>query len=48
MIVALLGCIVATIATAWRVRRAASLLLLPYAVWVSFASALNFALWRMN
>lgn len=48
VIVALLGCIVATIATAWRVRRAASLLLLPYAAWVSFASALNFALWRMN
>lgn len=48
LILTLLACIAATIAVAWRNERIASLLLLPYAAWVSFASALNFALWRMN
>lgn len=32
----------------WRVRRAAALLLLPYLLWVSFAAALNWSLWRLN
>jgi benzodiazapine receptor len=40
--------IVATIAAFWRVRRAAALLLMPYLAWVSFASVLNFWLWRHN
>ena len=40
--------IAATIVAFWQVRPAASALLLPYLAWVSFASALNFAIWRMN
>jgi tryptophan-rich sensory protein len=38
----------ATLASFWRVRAAAGALLLPYLAWVSFAAALNFAIWRLN
>jgi translocator protein len=37
-----------TIAAFWSLVQAAALLLLPYFVWVTFAGALNFALWRLN
>ncbi len=40
--------ILATIVTFWPVSRVASGLLVPYVLWVSFASALNFAIWRLN
>lgn len=40
--------IVVTITAFRAVSRAASLLLVPYLVWVSFAAVLNFALWRLN
>ena len=40
--------IAATMVAFWRLSRAAALLLLPYLAWVSFAAALNFALWRLN
>jgi tryptophan-rich sensory protein len=32
----------------WRVDHAAGGLMVPYLVWVTFASCLNFALWRLN
>jgi tryptophan-rich sensory protein len=37
-----------TIAAFWRVHRVAAGLLVPYLAWVSFASVLNGALWRLN
>ena len=40
--------IVATIAMFWPLQRVAALMLVPYLAWVSFASALTFALWRLN
>jgi len=40
--------IVATVIGFWRVRPLAGVLLLPYLCWVSFASALNFAVWHLN
>jgi tryptophan-rich sensory protein len=36
------------IALFWRVDPVAAILLLPYLVWVSFASALNIAVWQLN
>jgi translocator protein len=36
------------ILVAWPVRRSAALLLVPYLLWVSFAAALNFEIWRLN
>jgi len=40
--------IAATIATFWQLHRLAALMLVPYLAWVSFASALTFALLRLN
>ena len=40
--------IVWNIAMFWRVDRVAAALLLPYLGWVSFASALNIAVWQLN
>jgi tryptophan-rich sensory protein len=47
-IVALLILILATLAAFWVKSRPAGLLMLPYLVWVAYASALNFAIWRLN
>src|SRR5580765_573739 len=44
----LLALIVATVAAFWRASRLAALLLVPYLLWVSFASALTWAVWRSN
>jgi tryptophan-rich sensory protein len=40
--------IAATITAFWTVGRLAALLLVPYLLWVSYAAALNLAIWRMN
>lgn len=37
-----------TILHFWNRNRSAGLLLIPYLLWVSYASALNFAIWQMN
>ncbi len=40
--------IVATVVAFVRVDRRAALLLVPYLAWVSFATVLNYELWRLN
>jgi len=47
-VLVLLVLIVATIAAFWRISRLAALLLVPYVLWVSFASVLTWAVWRSN
>lgn len=44
----LLAAIVATATLFWRIDRPAGALFVPYIAWVSFATALNAALWRLN
>ena len=47
-IVLLWVAIAGTMVAFWRVMPAAGIMFVPYLVWVSFASALNFAIWRLN
>jgi len=47
-ILLLLALILATIVLFWRVNRLAAVLLFPYLLWVSFASALTLSIWRLN
>lgn len=37
-----------TLVLFWRIRPLAGALLLPYFLWVTFASALNYTVWQMN
>ena len=47
-IVVLWAAIAATIALFKLISTAAAALLIPYILWVTFAAALNFAIWRLN
>lgn len=40
--------IVATLVAFWRVRKMAGALLVPYLLWVGFATALCYSVWRLN
>jgi benzodiazapine receptor len=40
--------IIATLIFFWRIRPVAGALLVPYLLWVSFAAALNYAVWQLN
>jgi tryptophan-rich sensory protein len=40
--------IVATLISFWRIRPLAGALLVPYLLWVSFAAALTWSVWRLN
>jgi tryptophan-rich sensory protein len=48
VILLLWAAIAATIVAAWRACRTAAALLVPYLAWVTFATALNMAIWRLN
>jgi tryptophan-rich sensory protein len=48
VIVALLAVILPTMALFARIDRRAAALLVPYLLWVGFATALNYELWRLN
>ena len=47
-IIALWLILLFTVVSFWRVRTAAGVLLIPYMVWVTFATALTAAVWRRN
>jgi tryptophan-rich sensory protein len=47
-ILLLLALILATIVLFGRINRLAAVLLVPYLLWVAFASALTFSTWRLN
>ena len=47
-IIVLWCAILGTLVSFWRVHPTAGALLIPYLLWVSFASALNYQLWRLN
>jgi translocator protein len=47
-IVPLWAAILATLILFWRISPTAGWLMTPYLLWVSFATALNFAIWKNN
>lgn len=47
-IVVLLIMIIATTVLFWRINPWAGVLMLPYIAWVSFATYLNYTIWRLN
>lgn len=47
-VLVLLALILATVAAFWRRSRPAALLMLPYLLWVAFASLLTWSVWQRN
>ena len=47
-ILLLWAAIVATVVAFWRIRSLAGALLVPYLLWVSFATLLNYYVWQLN
>ena len=47
-IVFLWASIILTIVLFWKVLPIAGIILIPYLLWVTFATALNFSIWRLN
>jgi tryptophan-rich sensory protein len=47
-ILCLWALLVATLISFWRIRPLAGALLVPYLLWVSFASVLNYSVWQLN
>lgn len=47
-IIVLLVLIVTTMVAFWRIKPLAGALLIPYLLWVGFASALNYSVWQLN
>ena len=47
-ILVLWGMILGTLIAFWQKSPPAGILLIPYLIWVSFAAALNFAIWQIN
>jgi tryptophan-rich sensory protein len=47
-IVLLWSAILATLIVFWRITAISGWLFAPYILWVTFAAALNLAIWRMN
>ena len=47
-IVPLWAAILVTLISFWKISPAAGILLVPYWLWVSFATALNYAVWKLN
>lgn len=48
LIIAIWLAIITTIIAFYRVHKIAALLFIPYLLWVTFASILNFSLWQLN
>ncbi len=47
-ILLLLASVVATVVVFWQVRPVAGAILLPYVLWVGFATVLNYGFWSLN
>ncbi len=47
-VVVLLFAIILTSIHFWKISKAATLLMIPYILWVSFATILNFSIWQLN